>query len=104
LGDHVDLIDTMHIDATGSTGGGTVLVGGDWQGSNGVYQATTVTMTEGASIDASATQQGDGGTVVLWSDIQHSAGITSARGAITARGGALGGAPAGRRRCGRAQS
>ena len=91
LGDHIDLIDTTHIDATGTIGGGTVLVGGDWQGRNGVYQATTVTMTEGASIDASAAQQGDGGTVVLWSDIHRSAGITSARGAITARGGALGG-------------
>ena len=91
LGDHIDLIDTTHIDASGATGGGTVLVGGDWQGSNGVYQATSVTMSAGASIDASATQQGDGGTVVLWSDIHRSGGVTSARGEISARGGALGG-------------
>ena len=91
LGDHIDLNDTTHIDASGATDGGTVLVGGDWQGRHGVYQATSVTMAADASIDASATQQGDGGTVVLWSDVHRSGGITSAHGEISARGGALGG-------------
>ena len=46
-----------------------MLVGGDWQGGNGVYQATTVTMEQGAVIDASALVDGDGGKVVLWSDV-----------------------------------
>ncbi len=90
LGDHLDLLDTSKIDASGATSGGTVLVGGDWQGSNGVYQATTVTMTEGVSIDASATQQGDGGKVVLWSDLSKDS-LTTAHGTVLVQGGLWGG-------------
>ena len=78
-------------EAKGATGGGTVLVGGDWQGSGNLPQATTVTMAAGASIDASATQQGDGGKVVLWSDIHKADSMTTVHGSITARGGAQGG-------------
>ncbi|MDP1654516.1 MAG: YDG domain-containing protein [Hylemonella sp.] len=91
LGDRIELLDNTAIDATGAIGGGKVLVGGDWQGGNGVYQATTVTMTEGVSIDASATQQGDGGTVVLWSDVNKTDSVTTAQGRIYAKGGANGG-------------
>ncbi len=78
-------------EAKGATGGGTVLVGGDWQGSGNLLQATTVTMEAGASIDASATDMGDGGKVVLWSDIHKPDGMTTVHGSITARGGAQGG-------------
>ena len=85
LSDHIDLLDNTAIDASGTAGGGTVLVGGDWQGSNGVYQATTVMMAQGATIDASATQQGDGGKVVLWSDVTKD-GLTRVAGRIAARG------------------
>ncbi|MEI6804771.1 MAG: filamentous hemagglutinin N-terminal domain-containing protein, partial [Burkholderiales bacterium] len=67
-GDAITLTSGSTLEATGASGGGTVLVGGDWQGSGGLHQATTVTMEAGASIDASATQSGDGGKVVLWSD------------------------------------
>ena len=49
------------ITARGATGGGAVLVGGNWQGSGDLRQATKVTMEAGANIDASATQTGDGG-------------------------------------------
>ncbi len=48
-------------------------------------------MDAGASIDASATQNGDGGKVVLWSDIQNATSQTRAYGTILAEGGALGG-------------
>jgi autotransporter-associated beta strand protein len=44
-------------------------------------------MEAGATIDASATQNGDGGKVVLWSDIHNSDSLTSARGDIKAEGG-----------------
>ncbi|MFA6119718.1 MAG: autotransporter-associated beta strand repeat-containing protein, partial [Sideroxydans sp.] len=90
-GDHITLASSSKIAATGATGGGTVLVGGDWQGSNGVYQATTVTMEQGASIDASATQNGDGGKVVLWSDITNANSQTRAYGTFFAKGGPDGG-------------
>ncbi|MEG0200207.1 MAG: filamentous hemagglutinin N-terminal domain-containing protein, partial [Comamonas sp.] len=79
------------IEATGATGGGTVLVGGQAKGAGDMYQATTVTMAEGASIDASATSKGDGGTVVLWSNIHDASAKTTAQGQIAARGGAQGG-------------
>ncbi|MEG2034643.1 MAG: hypothetical protein RR376_28665, partial [Janthinobacterium sp.] len=79
------------IEAMGATGGGTVLVGGQAKGAGDMYQATTVTMAEGASIDASATQRGDGGTVVLWSNIHDASAKTTAQGQIAARGGAQGG-------------
>jgi filamentous hemagglutinin family protein len=86
-GDDITLAGTSKINATGPTGGGTVLVGGDWQGSGAMRQATKVVMQNGASIDASATTNGDGGKVVLWSDIRRSDSMTAVSGAIFARGG-----------------
>jgi large exoprotein involved in heme utilization and adhesion len=86
LGDHIHLNDTTALDATGATGGGAVRVGGGWQGRGGYYQATTVTMAEGASIDVSATKVGDGGTAVLWSKA-----YTGFYGLIVAKGGTEGG-------------
>ncbi len=92
LGDQVDLLDATRIDASGATGGGSVRVGGDWQGSGEVYQARSVRFDEGAAIDASATEQGPGGKVVLWSRLDDAGSATEAHGTITARGGANGGA------------
>ena len=91
LGDHLFLNDTTRIDVTGATGGGDVLVGGDWQGSNGVYQSTSVVMSEEVVIDASAIVNGDGGKVVLWSDIHNLNSIMVANGTVFARGGEQGG-------------
>ncbi|MBV6324920.1 caspase family protein [Duganella violaceipulchra] len=87
LGDSVSLGEAARIDASGSLGGGSVLVGGDYQGRNAALQnASRVDMAAGARITASAGQSGDGGKVVLWSRDQ-----TSFAGSIVARGGALGG-------------
>ena len=90
-GDEITLSGTSKIEAKGEQGGGTVLVGGDWQGSNGVYQATKTTIEAGATIDASATHNGDGGEVVVWSDIHNAIGSTAVSGAIRADGGPNGG-------------
>ncbi len=90
-GDDITLERTSKIDATGLTGGGSVLVGGDWQGGGDIRQATRVTMEQGATIDASATENGNGGKVVLWSDVHNSSSITQVSGTIHARGGALSG-------------
>ncbi len=79
------------ITANGPQGGGTVLIGGDWQGSNGVRQAETVVMEKGATISANATQSGDGGKVVLWSDVSNKNSFTRVAGSITANGGFEGG-------------
>ena len=91
LGDDLHLNDRAQINATGEAGGGTVLVGGGWQGSGGYHQATTVTMGESASIDVSATKVGDGGTAVLWSDVNKDKSVTAAYGTILGRGGYEGG-------------
>ena len=89
-GDHITLAGGSLLDASGTSGGGTVLVGGDWQGSGDMHQATTVTMEQGAKIDASATQSGNGGKVVLWSDINKADSHTSVAGSITAEGSGSG--------------
>ena len=85
--DDITLSATSAISSTGPTGGGTVLVGGDWQGGGNVRQATKVTMDAGATIDASATDAGDGGKVVLWSDVRNAASQTQVHGRIDANAG-----------------
>lgn len=85
----VTLSESSIIAAAGQVGGGEVLVGGDWQGSGNMTQATSVTMASGATIDASATQAGNGGKIVLWSDISNAESVTRAFGTLIARAGEL---------------
>ncbi|CUI04744.1 two-partner secretion domain-containing protein [Massilia antarctica] len=82
-GERVGLTGDSRIDASGAAGGGTVLVGGGYQGKNALLRnAQQTVMGKAASIRADATGSGDGGTVVLWSD-----GATRAFGSISATGG-----------------
>ncbi|MDO8788398.1 MAG: filamentous hemagglutinin N-terminal domain-containing protein [Sulfuritalea sp.] len=85
-GHHVGLFGA-NINAAGDTGGGTVLVGGDYQGKNPAVQNAAATyMSADSMITADAITNGNGGKVILWSDES-----TRANGSISARGGALGG-------------
>ncbi|MBZ2208521.1 two-partner secretion domain-containing protein [Massilia soli] len=87
LGERVALTGDARIEASGEHGGGTVLVGGDFQGKNAlVPNARQAWVGKDASIRADAGTSGDGGKVIVWSD-----GATRAFGAISARGGAAGG-------------
>ncbi len=87
LGDKVLLAPGASIDASGHSGGGTVLVGGDYQGSNAsVQNASRVYVASDTSLNADATGHGNGGKVVVWAD-----GDTRFAGSISARGGAQGG-------------
>ena len=87
LGHRVGLFGTASVDASGRDGGGTVLVGGDYQGQNTAVRNSQLTlMATRTLIDVSATGSGDGGRVIVWSD-----GQTVAQGTIAARGGANGG-------------
>ncbi len=71
LGDRVGLFDNAALDASGASGGGDVLVGGDYQGSNtAVMNASRTYVGSGATIGADATDSGDGGTVIVWADEQ----------------------------------
>jgi filamentous hemagglutinin family protein len=87
LGQRVALTGDAKVDASGATGGGSVLVGGDYQGGNArVQNAQQSWFGRTASIRADATETGKGGKVVLWSN-----GATRVFGRISARGGAAGG-------------
>src|SRR5262249_7200146 len=82
-GQKVQLTSTARIDATAQSGrGGTVKIGGDYQGKGDTRQAAIVTIDAGALIDASAVQRGHGGTVVVWST-----DTTTFNGIIMAKGG-----------------
>jgi filamentous hemagglutinin family protein len=86
LGERVGLTGDARVDASGVAGGGTVLVGGDWQGKNELLpNAQQAWFGNGASIRADALAGGDGGKVVLWSN-----GATGAYGSISARGAGAG--------------
>ena len=86
LGDRVGLFAGSRTLATGKDGGGTVLVGGNYQGQGPEHNASAVYMDGTAAIDASATQNGRGGKVVLWSQ-----DYTAFDGTIDAKGGLNGG-------------
>ena len=86
LGDQVQLASTAKLDADGTYGGGTLHVGGAFQGSGDTYRAQNTQIDAGATLQASALTKGDGGEVVVWSD-----GNTAYAGSIQARGGVDGG-------------
>src|SRR6266850_277580 len=87
LGVRVGVIGHGVIDASGDAGGGTVLVGGDYQGVNpNVQNAQQTVIGSDGIIRADAGTTGDGGRVIVWSDES-----TRFFGSISARGGAQGG-------------
>ena len=95
-------VSAARIDASGDTGGGKVLIGGDWSGGNptaglvfnpsavlepySIPMASFVSVDPATTIDVSAKTQGNGGKAIVWSD-----GSTLFSGTIWARGGALSG-------------
>src|SRR6267154_3258928 len=87
LGVRVGLIGHGVIDASGDTGGGTVLVGGDAHGANpNVQNAHQTLVGQDGIIRADAGTTGDGGRVIVWSD-----DYTRFFGTISARGGSQSG-------------
>jgi len=86
LGNKVGLFSGAQVDVSGDSGGGTALIGGNWQGKGVEVNAQRTYVAETAHIDANATGNGDGGKVVVWSDDS-----TRYYGRITAQGGAAGG-------------
>lgn len=87
LGRNVGVYRQAEVDASGSTGGGQVLVGGDYQGGNAaVSNASATYLGPDAVIKANATVAGDGGKVIVWGN-----DVARVYGAIEARGGVQGG-------------
>ncbi len=85
-GQHVGLVGAQ-IDTSGDVGGGTVLIGGDFQGKNpAVPNASATYMSADSTINANAINHGNGGKVIVWAD-----DATRSYGSITAVGGSQGG-------------
>ena len=75
------------LNADGASGGGSIKVGGGWQGQDTSIGNARHVKVDGASrLHADATGKGDGGTVVAWSDKDN-----QFAGAISVRGGEQGG-------------
>ena len=101
-GDSVRVKAGARIDASGSAGGGQVLLGGDFRGgiaTTAEYEeyalrparkplpaAEKMSIEAGAAINADAVTSGRGGEVIAWSDA-----VTSVHGHLSARGGSQGG-------------
>lgn len=70
LGESVIVTDAASLDVSGSAGGGSVLIGGSFQGMDPAILNATHTYVDGSVVIlASGTgQAGDGGEVVVWSD------------------------------------
>ena len=85
----IDVEDSASIDVSGQSGGGSILLGGDRQGS-GEYQTAQRTVVEsGATLKADSHVTGDAGTIVAWADKEtqfHGTASASALGFIGAGG------------------
>ncbi|MBV1878620.1 MAG: filamentous hemagglutinin N-terminal domain-containing protein, partial [Pseudomonadales bacterium] len=86
LGDKVGLYDAARINASGATGGGIVLVGGDFQGAGIEQNAIETFVGDLVTINADAILDGDGGKVIIWAD-----DLTRYHGEISATGGSFSG-------------
>ncbi|QWD07055.1 filamentous hemagglutinin N-terminal domain-containing protein [Polynucleobacter paneuropaeus] len=86
-GNQVNLNTASKTSATGATAGGQILIGKTTQNAaQSQVNASNVTVSQGALVDASATQNGNGGSIQVWSTIS-----TSVAGLFKANGGAIAG-------------
>ncbi|HEY9711648.1 MAG TPA: filamentous hemagglutinin N-terminal domain-containing protein, partial [Oculatellaceae cyanobacterium] len=81
VGSHVGLLGAK-IDASGTLGGGTVKIGGDYRGQGSVPNASQTLVSQDSVIAADALNSGNGGQVIVVSDQ-----LTRFYGNISARGG-----------------
>ncbi|NES00033.1 MAG: filamentous hemagglutinin N-terminal domain-containing protein, partial [Symploca sp. SIO1B1] len=81
LGEKVGLI-AAEINASGTNGGGTVLIGGDYQGIGSILNADRTFISRDSVIKVDAIENGDGGRAIAWAN-----GTTGFYGRISARGG-----------------
>ncbi len=87
LGQRISLIDEANLDVSGENQGGTILIGGDFQGQNpDVINSEYTYVGNDVEIHADATAQGNGGRVIVWGS-----DVNAAYGSITAKGGVQGG-------------
>ena len=73
-------------DASGNYRGGSILLGGDYQGSGDMLKADQLTVNSATTFAADAKVLGDGGRIIAWSEQE-----TSFSGEVSAAGGSQGG-------------
>jgi hypothetical protein len=81
LGTKVGVI-AANINASGTNGGGSVRIGGEYMGQGPLPNADVTFISEDSTIQANAVSEGDGGRIIVWSEQ-----TTRAKGNISARGG-----------------
>jgi filamentous hemagglutinin family protein len=86
LGNRVALLNQAQIDVSAPGGGGTVLIGGDFQGQGTVPTASRTFVGPDVVIRADAIGHGNGGNVIVWADE-----TTRFYGKVSAKGGDISG-------------
>lgn len=87
LGDEVTIEEPAYLDVSEESGGGRILLGGDFRGSNPqVINAKRTIVMPGATLVGDALLQGDGGRVYVWSEE-----ATGFYGTVSVQGGPSGG-------------
>ena len=86
LGNRVGVFGFGQIEVSSATGGGTIHLGGGFQGQGPLPTAQQTVVGPNASLLADATATGNGGEIIVWSD-----GLTRFYGSASARGGAVAG-------------
>jgi filamentous hemagglutinin family protein len=84
LGSRVGLFDTAAVNVSGEAGGGTALMGGNYQGQGILPNALATYIGRDVTINADASGAGNGGQIVVWANDS-----TRAYGTLSARGGAV---------------
>jgi filamentous hemagglutinin family protein len=83
LGDNISIESGALVEASGQTGGGTILIGGDKLGQNpDITNAQSVTLENDSQVHADAITAGDGGKVILFAE-----NAMTVHGEVTAKGG-----------------
>ena len=85
LGDRIALLESASVDVSGVSGGGEVLIGGNYLGQGPEPNASATVLAPGSKVKADALSSGDGGRVIVWSDE-----YTGFYGDITAKGSSTG--------------
>ncbi len=77
---------TLDVSGAGAGDGGSIRVGGDYQGTGNLQRALQTFVDAGSTLIADGGSTGDGGRIIVWSDV-----YTEFHGDISARGGDQGG-------------
>jgi filamentous hemagglutinin family protein len=74
------------VDVSGHAGGGSIAIGGNYQGKGILPNATSTLIAAGTILNADALTRGNGGNIIVWAD-----DASQFHGAIFARGGSVSG-------------